>query len=53
MVLLTSTCLVQTLDPQKTTNEKSKTVYMWGSVCAADKTGKVESAEISPLDQGD
>ena len=37
MVLLTSTCFVQTLDRQETTNEKFKTVYMWGSVCAADK----------------
>ena len=26
---------------------------MWGSVCAADEIGKVESAEISALDQGD
>ena len=51
MVLLTSTCFVQTLDCQETTNEKSKTVYMWGVVCAADKIGKVESAEISALDQ--
>ena len=51
VVLLTSTCFVQTLDCQETTNEKSKTVYMWGSVCAADKIGKIESAEISALDQ--
>ena len=53
VVRLTSIYFVQTLDRQETTNEKSKTVYMWGSVSAADKIGKVESAEISALDQGD